>query len=128
MNLIEQLQTDVARHQRQLEERLKQLAEEQAETKKVLRSVVAYRAKLEKQHPNGEATLPLGDPDEEPAEAKVDDEVPFYGYDEPDEPEEPTVEEYQASREPARVTPESLMAGERSERARRRKAKEAGNG
>jgi hypothetical protein len=75
VNLIEQLQTDVARHQRQLEERLAELKAEMVETRKVLTSVAKYRAKLGKQHPNGEAALPLVPPDDEEEEAtdEVDD-------------------------------------------------------
>jgi hypothetical protein len=69
VNLIEQLQTDVARHQRQLEERLAELKAEMVETRKVLTSVAKYRARLGKQHPNGEAALPLVPPDDEEEEA-----------------------------------------------------------
>jgi hypothetical protein len=75
VNLIEQLQTDVARHQRQLEERLAELKVEMVETRKVLTSVAKYRARLDKQHPNDEAALPLAPPDDEEEEAtdEVDD-------------------------------------------------------
>ncbi len=143
MNLIEQLQNDVSQHQRRCEERLVQLAEEQKETRKVLRSIKAYSAKLGKQHGNDEAALPLGDPDEpgvpEMSQEEIDESDamhaahPVVGHDNGHETRddmadawEPTVEEYQARRvgqPPSQVDPE---------RPRRRKtraaAEEIGNG
>ena len=143
MNLIAQLQADVARHQSQLEARLAELKAEIVETRKVLASVIKYREKLARQHPNGETVLPLTDPEEEPDIEPFDADKTFGPTEEPlvpdewhpgyevppeaeEEPEadalatawEPTVEEYQAQRakpvEPAKPG--------------RRKAKETGNG
>ncbi len=142
MNLIEQLQSDVARHQRQLEEELERLKAAQAETRQVLRSVVKYAAKLGKQHPNGEAALPLGDPDEPPEVAEIDDRfvcpdgeldkiVPEEFDDEPEDSSVESVAAYQArrsaswedSKDAADAAEAGAMTAEVQAKARRHKAK-----
>ncbi len=114
MNLIEQLQTDVARHQRQLEERLAELKAETLETRKVLASVTRYHEKLLKQHPNGEAVLPLADPDEDDEwEANKADELTEMLADTSDDAPPPsddelTIEEYQAQRSTPEPAPSPI--------------------
>lgn len=123
MNLIEQLQSDVASHLRQLEHQEARLEAELIETRKAIRSAKSYQAKLLKQHPNGEAVLPLADPDEEP------EDLPDTGAPPPSD-HELTVEEYQASRSNPEPAPTEELTAPPMERTRRRKAtaEEVGNG
>lgn len=129
MNIIQQLIADVSRHQRSLEERLAVLKDEQSKTKKILSQVARHRERLERDHGNGEATLPLAPPDEEEEEAtdEVDDADAMHaahpvvrveplipgewspGYEVPETTEEP-VDTMAKEWEPASLTPEQNSA------------------
>ncbi len=121
MNLIEQHMENVSRELAELENRLAQLKAEQDETRKLVGNIKRYRKSLCKQYPSGQAVLPLADPDEEPEalpDMLAEDWEPTDTDAPPPSDYEPTVEEYQASREPAPVKAAPL--------SHRRKAKAVG--
>jgi hypothetical protein len=82
MNIIQQLIADVRKHERFLEERDVQLKDELRQNRKTLKEVARHRERLERDHPNGEAALPLAPPDDE-EEEEATDEAP-----EPESPAE----------------------------------------
>jgi hypothetical protein len=119
MNIIQQLIADVRKHERFLEERDVQLKDELRQNRKTLKEVVRHRERLERDHPNGEAALPLAPPDDEEEEEATDEapesESPAEaeslvpgewspGYEIPEEPAEAL---YQSPEEPFNPEPEA---------------------
>ena len=80
-NIIESLIADIRHHEQSLIDRLAENKREEARLRKLLQEVRRHRKRLERDHPGGEAVLPLGEPEE-------DDEDPD------SEPEPTTLQEF----------------------------------